>query len=299
MAQDRWYIPIEITASNNGFVITEDPAGAATRYAVTVTAGTYYLYYASGSFSVGSSLYYAIRNALNTAGTANSYRFNASTPTSSTAQTNAGCMIDRASGSTSFRIDFNDASFTMDNRWFGHPSAQTNQTESGGEVNSPYTVLGTWTSWTLTDGTASDKTSYLTREIIESSRRTEDAYQVEWNEDRIRRMVYEFVPAAHVYEGRIDAADAAAYYATAQLNVADNHNAFEQVWDAASRLGDIIIQFDDVSDLDPVNSQYGICRFNNPDQRKSMSACTSVVTRGGEFHRIDVELLQTAGVYDN
>lgn len=297
MAQDRWYIPIEITSSNNGFVVTEDPAGAATRYAVTVAAGTYYLYYASGGFTPGSSLYYAIRDALNTAGTANSYRFNADTPTSSTAQTNAGLTIDRASGSTSFRIDYNDASFTMDNRWFGQASAATNQTESGGEVTGPYTVLGTWTSYTLTDGTASDKHSWLRRNIEESSARTADAYQVEWNEDRIRRMVYEYVPAAHVYEGRIDAVDAAAYYSTGQLNVADNHNAFEQVWDAASRLGDLIIQFDDVSDLDPVNHQYGICRFNDRAQRESMENCTTITTRGGEFHRIDVELIQTAGVY--
>lgn len=298
MAQDRWYKPITITSSNNSFVLTEDPTGVPTTYTVTIPAGTYAAYYSSSDFSVASSLYYAIRTALAAAG-ANNYAFSAATPSLSTEQTNAGLRINSVTSGT-FRVDFNDASFTMDNRWFGFGTAETNTTSDGSDnVDSKYTVLSTWTSWTLTDGTASEKISHLEREINESSDRTADAYQVEWNEDRIRNMVYEFVPAAHVYENRQDALDATAYYDTAKLDATDNHNAFEQIWDAGSRLGDIIVQYDSVTDLDPINNSYSIVRFNDAGQRKSMRDCARITTRGGEFYTIDVELLVTAGNYDN
>lgn len=298
MARDRWYAPIEIDSTNNGFVITEDPAGAANRFAITLDAGTYYAYYGAPGISGRESLYFNIRTKLGLAGTANNYRFNTATPTSSTAQTLAGLEVERSSGAVEFRVDFQDASFTLDNRLFGFGTSATNQTSTSGSLTAPYTVRTQWTSYTLTDGTASDKRSWLMRNQYVSSERTLDAYQVEWQEDRIRRMIYENVPAAHVYEGRVDAVDAAAYYSTAQLNVADNFNAFETIWSAASRLGEVIVQFDDISDLDPVNHEYAVVRFNRQDQRSSMDFCTSTTTRGGEFHTLDVELVEVSGVFN-
>lgn len=295
MTQERWFAPIVITASNNGFVVTEDPGGAATQYAVTVAAGTYFSFH--GSSAIGnSSLFWAIRVALQGAGAAN-YTFAPGDPTESTAQTDAGITITSDSGAL-FKIDFQDAAFTMDNRWFGFGSAELDQTSSIGGLISKYTALSQWVSWTLTGGASTDKRSYLMREIEESSARTADAYQVEWNEDRIRTMRYQYVPAAHVWLNRVDAADAAAYYATGELDVLDNHNAFETIWDSASRLADILVQFDDVSTLDVVNGSYALCRFNERNERKSLYNCVNMTTTQGEFYEISVDLLQTAGNFD-
>lgn len=298
---DRIYAPIEITSSNNTFVITEQNAPADT-WTVQIPAGTYATYYASSDLAdtnAPASLYYAIRTAIAAAGGAN-YAFGAVDPSLSTLQTNAGLFM--STTGNQFSVDFDSGSFTMDPRWFGFATGEAAQTAAGSVglyvLISKYTVYTQWVSYTITNGEATDKTSSIKRELAISSDRTQDAYQVEWNSDRIRRLYYEMVPAAHVYEGRQDAASAAAYYSTGELHANDYHNAFETIWNAASRLGDLIVQFDDVSDLDPGAGMYALARFEDASARESMSGCVKLGRVLGEYYSIDVSLNQSAGTYE-
>lgn len=293
--RDDWFAPIIIDSTNNGFVLEETTGGAGSM-AITVAAGTYYMHLDSTLHAAGYlSLLTAIDDALTVAGANNTYTWEVATPTSSTSQNNAGLLMARSGGSSDdYTVKFADASFTMDERWFGFATGASNTAATAGIITSPFTMRTRWTSHTLTDGAASDKRAFKQREIMESSDRVSDAYQVEWNEDTIRRFVYDYVPAAHVHDSR---ADNAAYATTGELATGDDNNAFETIWEAASRLGEVIVSHNHVS-LDPTTGgPYEIIRFNDADQRRGFSRCVNMTNTQGEFYTIDVDAYVVSGNY--
>ena len=296
---DRWYWPITLTSLNNQFVLEETTGGAGSM-TVTVTAGTYYLHNDTTLNGNGyPSLWKAISAGLVTAGANNTYGFQPITPTSSTAQTFGGVRIFALTGSDSYTVKFADAAFTMENAWFGYGLSASNANHGVGEpwIDPPYTSKGFWQSATLTGNTASDKRSDVMREIVESSDRTSDVYQVEWNEDTVRTMRYEYVPAAHIWPDR--AADAS-YASTASLATNDIHNAFYDVWDVGSRLGVIVIVHDEGNqDLEVVTHDYEIVKFADAAQRKSFRKCVKMMVTSGEFYELSVDLYKVSGTYSH
>jgi hypothetical protein len=294
---DRWLYPVEIVAGQNVLRIYDSVL--ASTVSATVPAGTYYQ--GVGLPSGYASLVDAMRTAINTAiGVPLAIIATTSTPSSQTSAilNNSAVRYQRATGF--IRFQFADAGFTFPRRLLGWPaSANTN---TGDDPPPIVSMLGSWQTFNMLDGAATDKRRTEMRELYAS---TQDLYPTTRQHSardvrRVRKFVYDFVPGLHVYES-VDRALDADYVATSGLASEDANNAFESVWDAAALLKDIIIVHDTGSGsaLTSVTSQtYEIARLYLPEQRADFRACFSDLSLGGELYRIDVDMLIIGGNYE-
>lgn len=284
-SQDMWVTPIVITSANNSFRLYEITSTA--ERIVTIAAGTYWLHADSAYTSEFPSLYLALETALNAVAT-NTYAFTSSTPTSSAQQT--ACGLTLTGDVEEFSIDFDDADFTMSPGWFGFRASGA-PTSSTLAIASPYTIYGHW--WTNTvdvNGRASTKRRDREREISFSHDRPADRYGIEWYDDYTRQVVYEFVPAAHIFEV---AATDSAYAATGRLATNDTHNAWETIWSSLSRSQQVIIVHDvgtgfDITDLTAGYAEAVLLR--DESQAQQLSSTFTLTRAAGEFYTIDVNL---------
>jgi hypothetical protein len=291
---DRWLFPIRIVAGQNVLRVLNVSTGITS--SVTIAPGTYYQ--AIGLPSGYSSLPDAIRIALNTeVPTITTSSVNPAGQTSSILDNSAF----RYTRSTFFyRFQFADALFTFPRRLLGF-TAGTN-TNTGNNPPPIVSMLGSWQTFTMLDGGATDKRRTALRELYVS---TQELYpttrQHSVRTDRkVRTFTYDYVPGLHVYESDNRAFDSE-YIATSGLATGDNNNAFESVWRSASNLDDIIIVHDtgNGSATTNVTSQdHEIARLYNPDQRADFRACFEDLSLGGELYRISVDMLIIGGNYD-
>lgn len=289
-SHDMWLSPVTLTSSNNKFRVFED--GMIERI-VSITAGDYYLHTDSAYNTAYPSLYIAIKTALE-AVSAYEYDLTSITPSSSTQQTNAGLTF--VTDASAAVVDFDDVDFTMDPRWFGETSASlwTGDTT----YISQYTVYGNWYSNTIsTSGQASNKRRDSYRQITYSHERPDDRYALEWYSNYTRRIVYEYVPAAHVFEV---AANDSTYASVARLANGDTHNAFETVWNALSRGKTVLVCHDvgtSYSSLGLVNVD--ACLLRSEEQAQTLSSVATLMRSAGEMYMLDVDLHLLSAGYDH
>jgi hypothetical protein len=287
---DMWLAPVTITTANNKFRVFED---GTTERIVTVSAGEYYLHADTAYNTAYPSLYLAIKTALE-AVSAYEYDFSSQTPTGSGQQSNAGCKL--TSDASALVVDFDDADFTMDPRWFGETSASlwTGDTE----YTSQFTIYGTWYSNTIdVAGAASNKRRDLYRQITYSHDRPDDRYALEWYSNYTRRIVYEYVPAAHVFEV---AANSSIYASVARLATSDTHNAWETIWSALSRGKSVLV----CHDIGTTYSMIGLqnvdeCLLRSEEQAQTLSSTATLMRSAGEMYMIDVDLHLVSVGYDH
>jgi hypothetical protein len=288
---DRWLYPIVLTNTNN--VLRIFNVATSTTVSATVPAGTYYHGY--GLPSGYSSFPIAVATAMTTAlGRTITYTYES--PAGQTTTILALSSIRFIDAGAGFRFQFSDALFTLDNRLVGFPSDAAN---TGNNPSPAISVLGTWQSFNMLDGAASDKRRTERRELYSSTGvlySTTRQHSVR-DDRKVRRFAYDYVPGLHVY-GSLNRAEDPAYRALAGLANKDNANAFEQVWRAASDLGDIIIVHDD-SDPEVLASPYHeIARLELAEQREDFRNCLTDLSLGGELYRIEVDMLILGGNYD-
>ena len=286
MSRDVYFYPVVIDDTNNTLIWNE--GGQLT---VTIPNGTYYLTGRTGFAPI--SLFAALTSALATAGATGTYTFSTATPIIDTQQTGAGLLI---GCDTSFSIEFTDPLFTFDARYLGFDgTADINSVAN--QIQSEYTLLGAWYSWTLTGGEATDRRSFEERELVESSSRTADAYQIAWNTDTVRNNRYEYVPAAHVF---INRTSFDGYAETGQI--ATDTNAWERVWSEGSKLKQILVVYD-VQDGQTIatiadDELSDVVKFNDLEQRRNIRNTMNLQVTKGEMYELSINLLVLDSSYD-
>lgn len=284
---DKWLMPITLTASNNKFRLFEITGSV--EIIVTVATGTYYLHTSTNATYPG--LYKAILNGIVAAGTAaGTYAFEVSTPELSYQQVGGGV---RLTSDVTFSINVDDADFTMEPRWFGRRAGDGNVVSTTGPSNeffaSDHTVYGQWLSYNEHGGIASDKTSRKVRNSYRSHGRPSDAYLVTWNRDTNRKMRYEHVPAAHIFEDRATGDVTADLYASVgRLAPGDGNNAFETIWDNGLRkLEPVIIIQDDGHERVDLAGNYDVVRMIDEGKARDFDEVIRLMRLGGEYYEID------------
>lgn len=293
---DRWLYPIKIVSGQNSIRLL-DSSLVPLANPVVISPGTYYQ--AVGLPSGYASLPDAIRTAIN----ASSLGPGTSVLSSATPSGQTSTILDNSAiqyGSIGdFYYDFAAAGFTFPRRLLGWPASETTPPF---DLTPVISMLGSWQSFTMLDGGATDKRRTELRELYASTQElypTTRQHSVR-TDRRVRKFVYEYVPGLHVYES-LDRAKDSAYLETSGLAFEDSNNAFESAWRAASDLSDIIIVHDDGSGSAVTNvtsRTYEIARLYLPEQRADFRACFSDLSLGGELYRIDVDMLIIGGNYD-
>ena len=296
---DKWLMPITLTASNNKFRINETGGGAG-ELIETIAAGTYYLHDSNNSTYPG--LLYEIRTALTSSATG-TLTWEVATPSSSYHQTGAGLRL--VNDTHTFTIDFGDVDFTMDPRCFGFTSSDsvTSSTDPAGNnyIESKYTCRGQWRSYNEFGGEANEKVARKVRNSRQSHARPADAYQVTWNRDDVRRIVYEHVPAAHVFENRASGDVTQDMYASVgRLASGDNHNAFETIWDNGLRtLAPVLILHGDGHERIDLAGNYDAVRMMEERRTRDFGEMIRIMRAGGEYYRIETgDLYLEASTFD-
>lgn len=285
---DKWLAPVTLTSENNSFRLNETGGGG--EVIVTVAAGTYYLHATENSTYPG--LYKEIIDAIVTDGTATeTYSWTAVAPTQSYQQVGGGVRL--TGGTSAFSIDFGDVDFTMDPRWFGQTSSDshTATTNPAGDyfVDSKFTCYGQWLSYNEHGGVASSKSSRKVRNSYRSHNRPEDAYLVTWNRDTNRRMVYEHVPAAHIFEDRASGDVTQDLYANVgRLASGDNNNAFESIWDIGLRkLEPVLIIHGDGDERVDLGGNWEAVRLIEEERARDFNNMVRLMRTGGEYYELD------------
>ncbi len=301
-SRDLWLPGIEITAANNGFTIGELTSTSPVIYTLitgTVAAGTYYLHDDASMTAAGyPSLYAAIGAALTAAGSAATWAWSTEAAKKSPKLPYGGLVL---TSDTSYRLYFGAGEFTMDASWFGFLSAentsQPSTTVGSTEVIiSPYTVNGRWISHSLLDGVATDKQPDRYRNVKFSSPRISDATTVTWDTGTHRRMLYEYVPAAHIYPARANEYE---YAHHGELGHYDANNGWLGVWESLARLDDVLLVHNACEDLQVDSHDYEVVRMREERQAERLSAVAKRMGIGGDYYEIDVDLYVVSGSYDH
>jgi hypothetical protein len=296
---DRWCFPFEVATGENVLIFTE----GGTDYTLTLNAGTYYWFDEIAGIPSGGTAYQGIfkqiRDQLGLAGVSNTYSFALETPTVSTAQTGATVKLVRDSGTADFAWKFSSASFSFDPRILGFDEDEsTDKSNSGTDLVGERQAWGMWmTPEVLVQRKASTKRADYRRELRISSDDVWNAYQLEWRSRKHRRVEYPWVSSAHVYADR---AEDAAYASTGRVTTDDDHNAFYDLWSAASRLNDIIVIWDDGNTtMNPLSAtNYELVRFGTSEQRSNFRSCLSDKRRNGEFYDIGFDIIVSPDTED-
>lgn len=289
---DGLYFPVVLASGENQIRYT-DTTGT---YDTTITAGTYYTHRNTTLNGAGwPSLWIALEAAM-LADSGGTYVWAAATPAEAPTlpysgdQTNRGIEVTR-SGGTSITLHFNHANWTMRKDVFGmttDASLDEDITDpvTTGTATMPLTMFGRWTSWNIWTSRAARRKTHTRHKLLRASDEDDfNAYQLKWRERRRRRLVYEEVPAAHIWGDR---ANNVGYAASAALARYDVHNGFVDLWEQASELKDIIAVYNLVSDLNVTNHDYEILRLRERDRGDFEPNLTR---EAPESYKIDVEFV--------
>jgi len=291
---DKWLGRFTLDSSNKKFRLNDysdaTADGVATEIIVSASEQDYYLHASNNSDYPG--LFYDLIQSLNASAANNVYSIDVVTPTLSTGQVGGGVRI---SSDGYFEIDFSDADFTIDERFFGFPTGTTNVaatlTSNGSYVvDSQFTCWGQWISHNEFGGLADDKRSRRKNNSRRSHGRSRDAYLVTWNRDEIRTITYPHVPAAHIFEDRaLGDVSQDIYAEVAALHSGDNHNAFETVWENGLRQLDPILILHDTGDQTVfLDGNWDAVILEDEPKSEDFFNCLKVMRRGGEYYELDL-----------
>lgn len=324
-AQDIWMPAVTITTSNNSFRIVENVGVTDDVRTVTIAAGTYYMHGDATLTAAGLLGFFdALATALNAVAT-NTYSFLTVTPVQSSSFTLSGIRIKATTATVDFKVDWDNASLTMDPAWFGFRLAnatittrgsltngggnEITSTTSGADevIDSDFTVSKRWYSFSHGNTThaAVDKRAFRYGNRRYSSSRLSDAVAVEWDTGRVRNFRYEYIVSQHLFaeRGESQAASGTASYAqpvgaaawasTALLDGDDIYQGFEQyVWEPMAQLTPVLVQHNVSTPAlnDVVDHPHELVRLLNPSQAQDFRNVIELQRRGGEFYNLDIDV---------
>lgn len=294
-AVDTFYTKVTIvTGVNDVFQITESTPTVVT---VTLDAGDYWLHVDSSYNSTMSGLFWAIQKVLNdgtTAGlgarsgtpTNTDYDFAVVDPSSSTGLANNGLELRATGGTLQFDIDWDDAAFTMDARWFGaatntQGAALSSATDGSDKVTtSPCATKHRMVTRTWLDGVATTKVRepYIDAEF--SSGRPSDSVSMVWDSGFIRMFQYDRVPGVEVHSDR---AGESAWSATMTRLQGDKNAVWFDVWAALARGEQVLVVHNSSGDLQVDTHSYEVLKMRATIGWKDMFDETS---RGGNYYTV-------------
>lgn len=157
----------------------------------------------------------------------------------------------------------------------GYPSTQTGTTAFvGGNLDSIYSSLGSWTPWSMFEGRASTKDPVAQRIQEWSSDHPEVAVPITWRERRLRVWSYGLVYGAHTMRNRASQAIIASQGSVSQ---GDDHNAFERLWESCGRdLSSVLVVPDQTSLSLSLGSVYEVYKLAS---KSATSELGTLVTR--------------------
>jgi hypothetical protein len=288
-SRDYFFRPVTLTATNNKFRVLIDPGGAATESIVTVPPGTYWLHGSNVTSHPG--LYYQITSTLGAG-----WFISAATPSVSTGHVSGGVVIGvgGVSPPDDWEIDFQDADFTMDPRWFGFFQSELTVSSVTGTnietITSKYAIRDVWRGETIIpEGYATQKRSRLVSDTTVSHERASDRYVLTWNQETWREYVIEYVSGAHIFGNR---ASNQAYANTARLALNDTHNGFSRIHDAFATDGEVII-YHNIGDgnwTTPAIGDAEVVKLRDVQQMQDLMQCVDLMQTAGEFYRIRLNL---------
>lgn len=292
---DRWLYPIVIDSTNNGIDFQEWDGASYQNLSTSISAGTYYAHKDATLTSAGyPSIYQAIQDAMDDAasssGVGNTYLIGLGTPSSSTLQTLGGILIDSTDDMKWSTIGTINKTGVMG--WLYNSGLSA----GGSNVYSPYTARGMW----VTPLEAASKIAFTQKLITWSTEHTErtDFYALARGDRSRRRIVYDYIPAAHVQLTRANALD---YAQSGDLAQYDVYNAFEDVWQQLA-LGRSVIVVHYAPGATPsttiVGAGYEVVRLDSSESAGDFGAVADMMLTAGELYRLTVPcVIVDAGDY--
>lgn len=271
-AADTWLTPVEITASNNTFVVIEDPSGTPNVLSVALEPGLYWPHADDALHVTCPGLYRAIAATLSGVSghgtltgtpTNGGWAFVAVTPTASSGLVGNGLQLRAAlipGSPIAFAVAFNHASFTMPPAWFGGTSGAVTSGVDGSSqaANMPRATRHRLITRDLADGSAIDKRAAPYMDIRRSSPRPAESTAIVWDQGKIRGMRYEHVPGVEVHATRAAETE---WAATTGRAVGDVSAVWADVWEALQLGREIIVVHNAPStDLQVLTHTYEIAR---------------------------------------
>lgn len=253
-------LAINGTRENATIVFTESTSG--TKFTVTLAeSGLYYPHKSSSSEYPG--LFAALKTAIDAESTANTFTFEAATPTDSTKQLYSGVQL--VGDSDAFTLNFSDPAWSLDPRLLGFPADQSTDVSSSTAgsnevVRSEFMLFSMWRSVCLNGANhASAKRRDKSIAVNDSHDDEEDRFSMVWKTKKLRPIRYQFVKAAHVFAGAADEAD---FAVVADVAHGDDHNALEYLWEAFRKNQKVIVchNVGDVWDLQFLTHTYEVLR---------------------------------------
>lgn len=305
--QDVHFHTIVIDNDNNSFKIQYYSAPTWNDITVTVSTGEYMLHDDATTHSTYPGLLYAIRQSLDTKIGGVSWEWGANDPVQ-TGITDSSLYLSN-DGLRLFRIIFDDASFTMDPRWFGFRvdkgqltssnTLESTGTGAGGAqwIQGDYSTLGRYFTTTIhpdDSATTKDRSPYADTRL--SSPNASSAVAVTWDTGFKRVMQYEYVPSGMIYSTRCEDAGYASFAGVSQYDI---NNAYEDVWDSMRKLYPGIIVHNSSSDLEISTHDYEVVKYADEGATRSLDSVASRMQLDGDLYRIRLNLEVLSGSYDH
>lgn len=311
-SRDTWFAQLPIDSANNVLVFTDTSVTNQTITVPTSKSGADVAYYNKRTSAVAGDYYGVlneIQSAINTAST-HTYEFRAYTPLGYPAP--MGLKLVQTAGSGAFTWNFTNASWTFNARILGYGDASPSSDHSSkqSEIASPYSTYGTWVSHTIDGGEATDKIRRRNKRIVMSGTDHKYADRKQYHDRDYRTMRYDWVPGAHVRKNR---GDDLASANTGEIKQYDVNNAFEDIWDLATRsaLADGVPEGVEVGKLAHVEVHHNMSdilgsdtstvealRLSDEGQITDFDECVNLQRMAGEYYTVDVDTLILASNYD-
>lgn len=281
---DRYYWPITI------------PAGAQIvikAVTISLTAGTYYAHTSAGTLGGHPSFYAHLCARLATV-YGGTWTVDALRPPGYSLRSGVRLKIAPGSGTETINLS---TTTPIVKQLLGFDSAATGVVAfASNQLDGPRAAWGSWCPWSLFDGRAADKNSYLDQDTQWSSDAPEVATPIIWRQRRLRVCNYPLVYGATINARR---ATIEVLAEQAGLGLDDTHNALEHLWAAASLDLPNLLVTHDAEELDltiPLNS-YDIAKLATRSAAGSMQQLARRNGLASDLWDVTIPLVVTGGSY--
>jgi len=281
---DRHYYPLVVSATDK---ISVDGVE------VTLTPGTYYSHDETGAIATAYPSLYRHLTARLAAVIGGTWVVEPLRPTSYALRSSV--RLRRTVGSST-NVNMSSTSILVQ-RVLGFSGTVTgNIAFVAGSLNGIFSAYGSWCPWSLFEGRAESKDSYMSRVTNWSSSHPEAAKAVIWRERRNRVLSYSFVFGSYVNQNRATIQSLATQ---AGMALNDQNNSFENLWTIHGRdLGNILVAYDQVDiDLKIELHQHEIVRFASQAMAQSMDSIASRAQLGMDAWGLKIAYIILGGNY--
>lgn len=273
------------------------PVGTVIKFGSTtipLSAGRYYAHRDGTLASTHPGIYQMIINHMQTAFLGRTFDFTTITLAGYALKT--GIRLTQTGGAAIGSLDLNGTSPVI-RKVLGFSETDTGTYAwSSGSIEGPFAAWGQWVPWSLFEGRATIKDSFLDRDVEWSSPHPEVATAIVWRERRVRTLKYDYVFGTYINPSKTRYS---ALVAHAGLALGDTHNALENLWSVAGRHNTDMIVIYDLEDIDlyVTSHEYEIVRFSDKRQTMSMDSIATRVSAAHDFWTVTLGLIVRGGSY--